>query len=156
MGSTAGSSAVFEQTAESYISRLLFSLEEEDQLVRLESDAAGELRRGSVVVTEGQITELDYKALDQLEREGWPSHVMVAVHKIAEAGRNAGILRAGAFAVVAQFDVANLRISVKEGDVASIFEELNDEEVELLGLVRRVFQDLAGQALAIVRPIALY
>ena len=156
------SSVVLEQTAESYASRLLLRLEEEQQIARLESDASAELRRGVVVVAEGQIERFD---IESIERQGWSSDVMLKLHDVQEQASDldmpgefgfgtekvkaVGVIRAGSITVVAPWLPESLRVPI---------EELNGEQAEVLGIVRRAYSSPPNtlQTLAIVRPIAAF
>jgi hypothetical protein len=154
------SSVVFEQTAESYASRLLFRLEEEAQLLRLGTDTDAELRRGSVVVAGGNVAEFEVLEFDS---EGWSSDAMdtlfgldkqaVDLEKPSDLGtamtKAACVIRVGRLVVVAPLIPDDLRVPIKD---------MFGEEAELVGIVRRLHADAAGQARSavIVRPIAIY
>jgi hypothetical protein len=157
--STEGSSVVFEQTVESYASRLLRRLEEEEQLVRLEEAATDkDLRRGTVVAAEGSFEQLDYSFSTPPDLFGrdWKPLSDAALYKLhgdGDARVPVGAILGQRFAVVAPWTVENLRVPLEEFQ-----EELQGETAEIVGTVRRVFRREGGEPglMVFVRPIALF
>lgn len=145
------SEVAFEQTAESYASRLLVRLEEADQLVRLDSDASLDLRRGTVIAAEAELEGLDVfnEKPKPLFQPAW-SEVWRILHELdtQKAEASVRIIRVGLFAAVATWPSENLRVSAAE----------LTGEAEMVGIVRRTFTRESGetQTVTVVRPIALY
>jgi hypothetical protein len=144
------SEVAFEQTAESYASRLLVRLEEADQLVRLDSDASLDLRRGTVIAAEAELEGLDVfnEKPKPLFQPAW-SEVWRILHELdtQKAEASVRIIRVGLFAAVATWPSENLRVSAAE----------LTGEAEMVGIVRRTFTRESGetQTVTVVRPIAL-
>lgn len=144
------SEVAFEQTAESYAARLLFRLEEEEQLVEVGADAVVDLRRGTILAAAGEIDQLGIGPSERHEElvEG-DAATASAIYAVAEKPDVAAVIEARPYKVVAPLIAANLRVGADEltGDA------------ELVGIVRRVFRHDASdpaRILAIVQPIVIY
>jgi hypothetical protein len=144
------SQVAFEQTAESYASRLLVKLEEGNQLVRLGQDTPTALRRGTVIAVETDMESLDlfHETPAELFEGEWPTMQLVLHDLDNEAVGSVSVFRVGSFAVVATWPPENLRSSLDEVD----------GEAEVVGIIRRMFLRDVGEirVVAVLRPIALY
>jgi hypothetical protein len=157
---TEGSTVVLQQTAESYAARLLFRLEEEDQITTLGGDSPPDLRRGSIVVVSGSAEEFE---VEQFESVGYRAAAMAQLYSVydgledmeragsfsPERVKAATVIRTGSLSVVAPLLSGHLRVSMQE---------ILDETVEILASVRRVHSRAGGGigTLVIARPIAIY